>query len=88
MDWSESIDRAFTVEIRVEVINRVGVLAAVTSQISDLQTNIESVSIDERDGDSSTITFQIHVKSRHHLGKVLRSLMSMPEVLHASRKAA
>ena len=88
VDWSESIDRAFTVEIRVEVINRVGVLAAVTSQISDLQTNIESVSIDERDGDSSTITFQIHVKSRHHLGKVLRSLMSMPEVLHASRKAA
>jgi len=88
VDWSESIDRAFTVEIRVQVINRVGVLAAVTSQISDLQTNIESVSIDERDGDSSTITFQIHVKSRHHLGKVLRSLMSMPEVLHASRKAA
>ncbi len=88
VDWSESIDRAFTVEIRVKVINRVGVLAAVTSQISDLQTNIESVSIDERDGDSSTITFQIHVKSRHHLGKVLRSLMSMPEVLHASRKAA
>jgi GTP pyrophosphokinase len=88
VDWSESIDRTFTVEIRVEVINRVGVLAAVTSNISDLQTNIESVSISERDGDSSTLTFLLHVKSRHHLGKILRSLMSMPEVLHASRKTA
>ncbi len=88
VDWSESIDRTFTVEIRVEVINRVGVLAAVTSNISDLQTNIESVSISERDGDSSTLTFLLHVKSRHHLGKILRSLMGMPEVLHASRKTA
>ncbi len=88
VDWSDSIDRTFIVEIRVEVVNRVGVLAAVTSNISDLQTNIESVSISERDGDSSTITFQLHVKSRHHLGRVLRSLMSMPEVLHASRMTA
>jgi RelA/SpoT family (p)ppGpp synthetase len=88
VQWSEQLDRTFNSEIRVEVVNRVGVLAAVAANISELQTNIESVSISERDGDTSTLTFLLQVKDRRHLSRILRSLLNMPEVLRATRKKA
>jgi len=42
-------DRLFSSEIRVYVVNRTGVLAAVAAAIASTETNIDHVSIDEQD---------------------------------------
>ena len=45
--WQAGTDRLFHVEIRVDVANRMGVLAAVAAAISGTQTNIEHVSVEK-----------------------------------------
>jgi (p)ppGpp synthase/HD superfamily hydrolase len=85
VEWEEGLDRTFMVEIRAEVQNRLGVLAAVAANISATETNIEHVSVVERDGDTSSITFLLQVMDRAHLDKVLKSIIAMPDVLAVAR---
>ena len=83
--WRPAVDRLFHVEIKVEVTNRMGVLAQVAAAISGTQTNIDRVSLVERDSDSSTLTFELLVQDRRHLARVIRAVRSMPEVLKVTR---
>ena len=48
VSWQTSPDRLFSSELRVYVINRTGVLAAVAAAIASTETNIDHVSIDEQ----------------------------------------
>jgi RelA/SpoT family (p)ppGpp synthetase len=86
--WQPNVDRLFNVELRIEVRNRMGVLAAVASNIASTQTNIEHVSVDERDGESSALVFDLQVKDRKHLAQVMKSLRRMNEVLRVTRTLA
>jgi RelA/SpoT family (p)ppGpp synthetase len=83
--WQPATDRFFHVEIKTEVTNRMGVLARVASAIAATQTNIDRVSVVERDSDTSTITFELLVHDRHHLARVIRAIRGMPEVLKVTR---
>jgi (p)ppGpp synthase/HD superfamily hydrolase len=85
VQWEKRIDRTFMCEIRAEVHNKLGVLAAVAANISSTETNIEHVSVVERDGDISSITFLLQVRDKAHLERVLRSIRAMPDVLSVSR---
>jgi len=83
--WQAATDRYFHVEIKAEVTNRMGVLASVASAIAATQTNIDRVSVVERDSDSSTLTFELLVHDRRHLARVIRAIRGMPEVLKVTR---
>jgi guanosine-3',5'-bis(diphosphate) 3'-pyrophosphohydrolase len=86
--WQASADRLFHVEIKVEVTNRMGVLAQVAAAISQTQSNIDRVSVVERDSDSSTLIFELLVHDRKHLARVIRAIRGMPEVLRVLRTLA
>ncbi len=86
--WQPSVDRLFNVEIRIDVANRMGVLAAIASNIATTETNIEHVGVDERDGDASTLVFDLQVRDRKHLAAVIKNLRKMPDVLKVSRVLA
>ena len=86
--WQPATDRLFHVEIRVEVTNRMGVLAQVASAIAGTQTNIDRVSVVERDVDTSTLIFELLVHDRKQLASVIRAVRSMPEVLKVIRTLA
>jgi len=86
--WQASADRLFHVEIKVEVTNRMGVLAQVAAAISKTQSNIDRVSVVERDSDSSTLIFELLVHDRKHLARVIRAIRGMPEVLRVLRTLA
>ncbi len=86
--WQPATDRLFHVEIRVDVTNRMGVLASVASAIAGTQTNIDRVSVVERDLDTSTLIFELHVHDRKQLASVIRAVRAMPEVLKVSRTLA
>jgi RelA/SpoT family (p)ppGpp synthetase len=85
VEWKSDLGRDFAAEIRVEVSNRLGVLAAVAAKIADSETNIEHVSVVERDGDVSTLVFLLQLKDRAQLARVMRSVKSMPEVFRVTR---
>ncbi len=88
VDWQQDIDRGFTAEIRVDVANRPGVLAAVAANIANTESNIEHVSVLERDGDMSSMTFLLQVKDRQHVARVMRGIRAMPDVMKVRRATA
>jgi GTP diphosphokinase / guanosine-3',5'-bis(diphosphate) 3'-diphosphatase len=88
VEWERKLSRTFPVEIRAEVRNRLGVLAAVAANISSTETNIEHVQVVERDGDSSSLIFLLQVNDRTQLERVLKSIRAMPDVLAVARTSA
>jgi guanosine-3',5'-bis(diphosphate) 3'-pyrophosphohydrolase len=86
--WEGTRGRLFSSEIQLEINNRVGVLAAVASSIAGTETNIDQVSLEERDVDSSSLKFQVQVRDRKHLARVIRIVRRMPDVQRVSRTLA
>jgi len=86
--WEGAHDRLFSCEIQLEINNRVGVLAAVASSIAGTETNIDQVSLEERDVNSSSLKFQVQVRDRKHLARVIRTVRRMPDVQRVSRTLA
>jgi GTP pyrophosphokinase len=88
VSWQTTPDRLFSSEVRVEVANRTGVLAAVAAAISSTETNIDRVSVEERDSDTSELVFELKVADRKHLARIVRMIRRMPDVLRVSRSIA
>jgi GTP diphosphokinase / guanosine-3',5'-bis(diphosphate) 3'-diphosphatase len=86
--WEPTRGRLFSSEIQLEINNRVGVLAAVASSIAGTETNIDQVSLEERDVNSSSLKFQVQVRDRKHLARVIRTVRRMPDVQRVSRTLA
>ncbi len=80
--------RMFASEIQLDINNRVGVLAAVASAIAGTETNIDQVSLEERDTNSSALRFQLQVRDRKHLARVMRTIRRMPDVQRVFRTLA
>ncbi|MES1196795.1 MAG: ACT domain-containing protein, partial [Steroidobacter sp.] len=76
------------VEIAVQVKSRIGILAAVASEISATQTSIEKVSIIERDGGVSTEIFEVMVADRKQLAQVIKRIRKMQDVVKVTRTLA
>ena len=68
--------------------NKMGVLAAVAAAISSGDTNIERVAVEEKDADSSSLVFELRVRNREHLARVVKVIRRMPEVLKVTRTIA
>ena len=86
--WDKAADRLFNSEIRIEVANKMGVLAAVAAAIAQTETNIDHVSLEERDADMSILEFNLKVRDRAHLARIVRMLRAMPDVLSVTRTIA
>ncbi|MDH3510357.1 MAG: bifunctional (p)ppGpp synthetase/guanosine-3',5'-bis(diphosphate) 3'-pyrophosphohydrolase [Gammaproteobacteria bacterium] len=85
VNWEKNVDREFSVEILVEVLNQTGVLAEIAARIADTGSNIEQVGVDERHEELADLSFSILVKDRTHLAQVIRRIRSMPVVKRVTR---
>jgi GTP pyrophosphokinase len=86
--WQSAPDRQFSSEIRVDAANRTGVLAAVAAAIASTDTNIDHVSVETRDENTSVLVFEIKVRNRKHLARIVRIIRRMPDVLRVTRTIA
>jgi RelA/SpoT family (p)ppGpp synthetase len=88
VSWQVAPERLFNSEIRVDVVNRTGVLARVAAAIASADTNIHHVSIEEQEGDASILTFELTVHDRKQLARVMRVIRRLPDVTRVSRTIA
>ncbi len=88
VSWQSAPDKKFSSEIRVYVVNRTGVLAAVAAAIASTETNIDHVSIDEQDADAAVLTFELRVRDRRQLARLVRVIRRMPDVTRVTRTIA
>jgi guanosine-3',5'-bis(diphosphate) 3'-pyrophosphohydrolase len=88
VSWQHKPGSLFLSEIRIETVTRMGVLAAVSAAIAGTQTNVSTVSIEQRDTEMSVIVFVLEITDRKHLARVMRVVRRMPDVLRVIRTIA
>ncbi len=85
VDWADELQAVFNVTIRVDAENKRGVLAGVASVIAELDSNINNVGVEDRDGRVSWMRFSIEVKNRVHLAQILRQVRQVSGVIKVTR---
>ncbi|AUD79814.1 guanosine-3',5'-bis(diphosphate) 3'-diphosphatase [Kangiella profundi] len=80
VQWSDDVQGDFIAELRIEVFNQRGVLAQITNIISNQEANIVNVDINELDGSTNILTFQMGVRNRVHLANIIKKLRVIPFV--------
>ncbi|RTL55778.1 MAG: bifunctional (p)ppGpp synthetase/guanosine-3',5'-bis(diphosphate) 3'-pyrophosphohydrolase [Rhodocyclaceae bacterium] len=85
VEWEAGVERMFQVGIRVLVHNRRGVLAKLALAISDSQSNIIDVRVEEDHSTTSLVYFTLEVNHRAHLARIMRALRCIPEVIRLAR---
>ena len=90
MEWdaAEKSDAAssYAVKLTMEVEDRKGVLAAISSKIAEINTNITNV--EARTGDQrGRIDVTVEIKDVKHLEQVIKSVRGVDGVLNVERAA-
>jgi GTP diphosphokinase / guanosine-3',5'-bis(diphosphate) 3'-diphosphatase len=85
VEWDRLVAGDFSVELRLELLDKVGTLAKVASALSRMSANIENVQITTQDSEVSTDIITVMVKDRVHLANVMRELKRLSVVLRISR---
>ncbi|MDO9268365.1 MAG: RelA/SpoT family protein [Methylobacter sp.] len=88
VEWSADAAGDFPVEIRIEILNQRGSLATIASTISELNSNIENVTVVDQDDRISVDLITLTVKDRVHLAKIMRRLKELSIVLKITRVKA
>ncbi len=86
VQWEQSTQGVFPVGLRIEVKNQRGVLAMVAAAIAEMEANIDTVSIEERDGQDTVMEFVVEVRDRVHLAAIIRRIRSQESVVRINRK--
>ena len=69
----------------IHVKNQRGVLATIAAVVSESDSNIDNVVVDERDGGYSDLRLTIEVANRQHLARVIRRLRRLDMVERITR---
>jgi RelA/SpoT family (p)ppGpp synthetase len=86
--WHKEQQRLFNAGLIIEVANRMGILAQVATRIAAEQSNIIHVNVDSSQGEHSTILFEVQVRDRAHLARLIRAIRDMTEVMKVERSLA
>lgn len=78
--WDPGIKDQFIAGLRLGVVNRQGVLAIVSSAISECNSNITDLAIGGGWDRHSELRFELEVRDRVHLARIIRRLRGIPEV--------
>jgi GTP diphosphokinase / guanosine-3',5'-bis(diphosphate) 3'-diphosphatase len=85
VEWAHDTQSEFSACIRLEVLNKPGTLATITSTISKMKSNIENVDISHQDTTVSIDLITLSVRDRVHLATIMRALKKISSVLKLSR---
>jgi RelA/SpoT family (p)ppGpp synthetase len=83
--WADDASGDFSCEIKLEIENKPGLLARTATVISDCKADIENVFMEDRDGFSMNLLYQLKVNDRNHLAKIMRRLRRISNVMRIVR---
>lgn len=85
VEWSQDAVGDFPAELRIEILNQRGSLATIASTISELDSNIENVTVVDQDDRVSVDLITLTVRDRVHLAQIMRRLKELSVVLKITR---
>ena len=87
LSWADNVDDTFSASIKVEVENVRGVLAMISAEIAQNDSNIESVTYDDTKTTGHNImVFVISINGVKELNKLIKKLKKNSNILNAERK--
>ena len=84
--WESVTRGSYSVLLKLITVNGPGVLASISDSISKAEANIERVEQRESTSDTAELHFQISLKNRNQLARVLRRLRRNGNVFRVSRE--
>jgi len=90
VEWDKADDKAarYTVRLTMQVEDRRGILAEVSSRIADIKANITNVEARTDDVHRGRIDMSVEISDLKHLQRVIKSLRSVDGVLDVERLTA
>lgn len=85
VNWDEKVEGDFAVEIKVLSEDKPGLLAEISTVISNYRANIESFKTDAPIGNSIQMHIVMNVTDRDHLARIMRKLRRLGPVLSVFR---
>jgi GTP pyrophosphokinase len=86
VEWDKGTDASpYTVRLSLQVEDRKGILADVTSKIAGINTNIRNVEASTDDDQMGRIDMTVEISDVKHLQKVIKSLRSVDGVVDVER---
>ena len=88
VEWDKGGDPApYTVRLVLTVEDRKGMLAALSTKVADINTNISSLEATTGDDVHAAIAMTVEIRDLTHLEKVVRALRGVEGVLDVSRES-
>ena len=78
--WDELVEGEYSVELRIEVENRRGMIAVIATRINSMGVNIEKISTDDKDYQFTYVDLEILVHNRLHLANIMKRLRTINSV--------
>ncbi|MFN4328597.1 MAG: RelA/SpoT family protein [Limnobacter sp.] len=74
LTWDDNIERAFDVNVDLQVLNEKGALAIVAATFSDMGANITNLTMSDETVNRKLLHFTVQVTDRIHLARILMAL--------------
>jgi guanosine-3',5'-bis(diphosphate) 3'-pyrophosphohydrolase len=86
VDWDRGAEGAYEVRIAVEVEDRSGLLAAITSVVAGMQTDIRNAEARTFDDRTAAIDLTLRIHDLKHLEKVVKAIRGISGVIDVERQ--
>jgi guanosine-3',5'-bis(diphosphate) 3'-pyrophosphohydrolase len=83
--WDERVEGEYTVELRIEVENRRGMIAVIATRINSMGVNIEKISTEDKDYQFTYVDMEMPVRNRVHLAHIMKRLRAINSVRKVTR---
>ena len=88
LDWDKEVEQEFPAALRIELVNKRGVLATLANGVSELGANIDTIDMAEKDPTLSVINVTLLVKDRIHLARIIKRLRTLDNIVRIHRISA
>ncbi|MFW1678029.1 bifunctional GTP diphosphokinase/guanosine-3',5'-bis pyrophosphate 3'-pyrophosphohydrolase [Pontibacter sp. JAM-7] len=85
LEWSETHDKEFPVDLYCQVTSHRGVIAELASAVAGVGADVLSIDLGGNEGELAEVKMEVSVKDRINLAKVMKKLRSLPSVARISR---
>jgi RelA/SpoT family (p)ppGpp synthetase len=83
--WDDEVEGEYSVELRIEVENRRGMIAVLATRINSMGVNIEKITTNDKDYQFTYVELELLVHNRIHLAKIMKRLRAVSSVRKVTR---
>lgn len=84
--WDDDVEGEFSVELKIEIEPRRGIIATLATKINNLDANIEKMVVEEESPQLNTLVVMVGVHSRIHLARIMKGIRTIQAVVKVTRE--